>query len=184
MLEIIEREDRRIARFVDELLDVARIRSGQLHFDFELVDLTEIVRSVSSRFDSELAQSGSTLTVSASGGIVGVWDRMRLEQIVTNLLSNAIKFGMGRPIEITVSASAGVARLVVKDQGLGIPPDRQAAIFQPFERAVSARHYGGLGLGLYIVRTIIEGLGGAVHLQSGAGAGATFTIDLPQARPS
>lgn len=182
MLDLIAREDRRLTRFVDELLDVARIRSGQLHFDFEEVDLAEVTRAAAVRLGPDVSRSGSSLSIMTEGRIVGYWDRFRADQIVTNLLANAIKFGQGRPIEIVVSASDGRAKLVVTDHGIGIPPDRQQAIFEPFERAVSTRHYGGLGLGLYIVRTIVTGLGGTVRVDSQPGAGATFTVELPESR--
>jgi PAS domain S-box-containing protein len=182
-LEIIEREDLRLARFVDELLDVGRIRGGPLRFDFEEVDLANVVREVGAHMGKELTRSGSALTISAAP-VLGQWDRFRLEQVVSNLLSNAIRFGLGRPIQIAATAADGCARLVVTDSGLGIPEEAQARLFQPFERAVSARHYGGLGLGLYIVRTIVEGLGGKVSVRSRPGAGATFTVELPQTRPS
>ncbi len=182
MFEIVEREDRRLARFVEELLDLGRIRTGSLPFTFEEVDLGEVVRDASARLGAELARSGSSLSIATEGRPVGTWDRFRLEQVVTNLLSNAIKFGLGRPIEIAASAREGRARLVVRDQGIGIPPAAQERIFQPFERAVSVRHYGGLGLGLHIVRTIVTALGGTITLESAPGAGSTFTVELPQSR--
>ena len=72
----------------------------------------------------------------------------------------------------------------MRDQGIGIPREMQERVFQPFERAVSARHYGGLGLGLHIVRTIVSGLGGSVTLASAPGSGSTFTVELPQRRVS
>jgi PAS domain S-box-containing protein len=183
MLQIIEREDHRLSRFVDELLDVGRIRTGGLHFDLAPVDLADVVRESVSQLAPEVTRSRSSLALALNGAALGMWDRRRLEQVVTNLLSNAIKFGLGRPIEVTVAQASGVARLVVHDHGIGIPVDRQERIFEPFERAVSARHYGGLGLGLYIVRRIVEGLGGKVMVHSAPDAGSTFTVELPQGRP-
>jgi signal transduction histidine kinase len=182
MCEIIEREDRRLTRFVDELLDVTRLRVGGLHFDFTRVDLAEVVRETVSRLATEITRSRSALSVATTGEAMGIWDRLRLEQVVTNLLTNAIKFGLGRPIEVSVTHAGGIARLVVHDSGIGIPLDRQESIFEPFERAVSRRHYGGLGLGLYIVRRIVEGLRGTVTVQSKPDAGASFVVELPQSR--
>ncbi len=106
-------------------------------------------------------------------------DRSRIDRVVTNLLSNAIKFGPGQPIEVLVSAERGVARLAVRDHGIGIDPAQRAWIFGRFERAVSERHYGGLGLGLYISRRIVEDHGGSIRCESLPGAGATFTVELP-----
>ncbi len=182
MLAAIEREDHRLARFVDELLDVSRIRSRQLHFVFAPVDLVEVAREVVTRMAAELAQSGSSLSFTAPGQVVGTWDRMRLEQVVGNLLSNAIKFGLGKPVELRIESDGETAKLVVRDQGIGIAADARRRVFSPFERAVSSRQFGGLGLGLYIVRTIVDGMGGAVRLDSRPGAGATFTVELPLAR--
>jgi signal transduction histidine kinase len=114
---------------------------------------------------------------------VGRWDKARIEQVVANLLSNAIKYGAGKPIEITVEADGTTARLTVADHGIGIAPDRVPRIFERFERAVSSLHYSGLGLGLYIVRRVLDALGGSVRVQSAAGEGATFIVELPQCGP-
>jgi PAS domain S-box-containing protein len=182
LLEIIEREDRRLSRFVDELLDVVQVRAGGLHFDLASVDLAEIVRKTVARLAPDITRSRSSLSVATTGAVSGIWDRERLEQVVTNLLTNAIKFGLGRPVEVTVGEAGGIARLTVRDHGLGITLERQQSIFEPFERAVSVRHYGGLGLGLYIVRRIVEGLHGTVTVQSTPDAGSTFVVELPQGR--
>jgi PAS domain S-box-containing protein len=180
VLDIIAREDRRLGTFVDELLDLGRIRTGRFHFTFEEVDLGDVVRDVTARSGAELAKCGSSLSITTAGGLVGQWDRFRLEQIVSHLLSNAMKFGLRKPISIAVSSGDGRATLVVRDQGAGIAPEMHERIFQPFERAVSARNYGGLGLGLHIVRTIVQGLGGTVSVESQLGHGSAFIVELPQ----
>jgi signal transduction histidine kinase len=177
---IIEREDRRLARFVDELLDITRIRSGALVFSFSPVDLGEIVRAAAARLEPELARSGSHLSLFAEEPVRGQWDAFRLDQVVTNLIANAIKFGLGRPIDVRVTNLNDHARLIVQDRGLGIPPEARERIFTPFARGVSARHYGGLGLGLYIVKTIIEGLSGEVRVESPSSTGTRFVIELPK----
>jgi signal transduction histidine kinase len=122
--------------------------------------------------------------VVASGRPIGQWDRFRLTQVATNLLSNAIKFGQGRPITITVKEDNGVTTLEVQDHGIGIPPERIDQIFKPFERAVSARNYGGLGLGLFIVYTIVEALGGTIRVESQLDMGSKFIVELRNARSS
>jgi PAS domain S-box-containing protein len=179
LIGVIDREERRLTRLVDELLDLGRMQAGRLQFVFEPVDLTELVREVGARLASEVARSGSTLTIHTEGSTVGTWDRLRLDQAVANLLSNAIKFGLGRPIEVNVRGGDRGVTLALTDHGVGIRKDMQRAIFEPFERAVPARHYGGLGLGLYIVRTIVDGLGGTLMVRSEEGQGSTFTIELP-----
>jgi signal transduction histidine kinase len=113
-----------------------------------------------------------------------VWDSSRLEQVLTNLLTNALKFGPGQPIEVGIHNAGVAAELVVRDYGVGIDPARQPFVFDRFERAVSARHYGGLGLGLYITRRIIQAHGGNVRVASEPGRGATFTVTLPWVAPA
>jgi predicted ATPase/signal transduction histidine kinase/PAS domain-containing protein len=179
-LDVIQREDRRLARFVDELLDIGRIRGGRMQFTYEEVDLSDVVRSATAKAAAELARSGSSLSVTTEGQCVGHWDRFRLDQVVTNLLSNAIKFGLGKPIAISVKLHDGRVSLVVKDHGIGISPEMHKRIFRPFERAVAVRHYGGLGLGLFIVHTVVDGLGGRITVESTPNTGATFTVELPR----
>ena len=177
---LIERQIGRLTRLIDELLEVSRIQAGRIDFDIEDVDLVATVRDVVHRFETDLLRAHCKVTLSALAPVVGRWDRSKLEQIATNLLTNAIKFGAGKPIEISVEeAPRGTARLTVTDHGIGIAPDRLPRIFERFERAVSSREYGGLGLGLYIVRTLVQGLGGNVRAASLPGSGSTFTIELP-----
>jgi signal transduction histidine kinase len=182
-LDLVEREDRRLGRFVDELLDVGRIQAGRFAFDFQEVDFAAVVRAAAGPLAGELARSRSSLAITTESTLVGHWDRFRLEQVVTSLLSNAIKFGLGKPIEISLAASDRQAVLRVTDHGQGIAAGMREKIFLPFERAVSARHYGGLGLGLYIVRTIVTGMGGTVGLESERGAGTSFVVTLPREVP-
>jgi PAS domain S-box-containing protein len=184
LLDVIEREGRRVARLTDELVDLARIRSGQISFVFEPVELVDVVREAAARAAPDAARSGSLVTVVAVTPALGRWDRVRLDQIVTKLLSNAIKFGRGRPVELQIESDARWARLVVRDQGIGIDEAERSKLFAPFERAVMPRHYGGLGLGLYIVRRLVEGMGGSVRLESQPDVGTTVTVELPLAKAS
>jgi|GEM_PF-2427071 len=184
MLALADRQVRHIARFVDELLDVTRLRGQRMHLELEEVDLAAVAREVAARMEEEIGRSGSALTVRADQPVVGKWDRLRLEQLVFNLVGNALKFGRGGPVSLAAWLEGGpagsTAVLQVVDHGIGIAPSRQANIFQAFERAVSPRRYGGLGLGLYICRSIAEALGGTIDVQSEEGRGATFTVRLPR----
>jgi len=181
LLAVVEREDRRLSRFVEELLDLGRFREGRFQLQYEPVSLGEVVREVARRLDPDLVRSGSSLSVLTAENVIGRWDRFRLEQVVTNLLSNAIKYGLGHPIEVRIRAVEGRALLTVTDRGIGIQPEVVPRLFRPFERGVSERHYGGLGLGLHIVKTIVEAMGGSVTVKvDGApGRGATFLVELP-----
>ncbi len=178
LVGIIDREEHRLERLVDELLDLGRLQSGHLHLLLEPVDLGDVVRDAATRVTTDLARSGSSLTIHGERSVSGRWDRVRLEQIVANLISNAIKFGNGKPIEIELARRGDRAVLTVTDHGIGIPEHKLATIFEPFERAVPARHYGGLGLGLYIVRAIVTRFGGLIGVRS-AGAWTAFTVELP-----
>jgi PAS domain S-box-containing protein len=179
-LELIEREDRRLSRFVDELLDLGELRAGHLRFQLEPVNLADVLQDAVKQLTVEVVASGSPVSVKTPPDIVGDWDRFRLTQVVTNLLSNAIKFGLGKPIEIDVSTTDDRVRVTVRDQGVGIEPTAQERIFNPFERNVSTRHYGGLGIGLHIVKTVVEAMGGRVSVDSAPGVGATFVVELPR----
>ncbi|WP_437599153.1 ATP-binding protein [Sorangium sp. So ce590] len=179
-LEMIKRQVERLARLITNLLDISRISAGRLQIELEDVDLAATVNDVLDRFRDELSAAGCPVDLSASASIVGRWDRLRLDQIVTNLLSNAIKYGAGKPIDVAVRDLGDRARLVVRDRGIGIAPDQQARIFERFERAVSSENYSGFGMGLWIVRQIADALGATIEVDSRPGDGATFTVDLPK----
>jgi len=104
---------------------------------------------------------------------------VRVEQVITNLVGNAVKFGARHPIAIDVADADGGARVSVRDRGVGIDARDQQRIFGRFERSVSARHFGGLGLGLWVAKQIADAHAGTISVQSEPGAGATFTLALP-----
>jgi signal transduction histidine kinase len=172
----------RLARLIDNLLDVTRIASGRMTFSPEVTDLRDLVEVVLLGARQALARSGSTVELSAHGPVIGEWDCLTLESAVFNLVANAITYGAGKPIEIDVAVEDDRARLVVTDHGIGIPVEQQERIFRRFERAVPEQHFGGFGLGLWVARTILEGHGGTLTVASELGAGSTFTVLLPLAR--
>jgi predicted ATPase/signal transduction histidine kinase/tRNA A-37 threonylcarbamoyl transferase component Bud32 len=183
LLRLASAQIGRLNRLITDLLDVSRIEAGKLTLELEPFALEKLVGDVVARFSPELKQLGYEVSIVSDVAVIGRWDRSRIDQVVTNLLSNAIKFGARRPIEIKVAASGGTAVLAVIDHGIGVDTIRQSHIFERFGRAVSAEHYGGLGLGLYICRRIIEAHGGSIRVDSQPGAGATFTVELPCAGP-
>jgi signal transduction histidine kinase len=179
-LEMMDRQVARLTKLVSNLLDISRITSQRLQLERETLDLGTLVREVVARFQHELTRAGCAVTLHAPDGMTGLWDKSRLDQVITNLLSNAMKYGSGKPIEIWVEGDVGVARLRIQDQGIGIAPEDQARIFQRFERAVSVHSYGGFGLGLWIVAQIVDAVGGKIAVNSSPGSGATFIVDLPR----
>jgi signal transduction histidine kinase len=174
-----EAQVRKLAGLVNDLLDVAKLAQGRLPLQLEVVDLRGVVRDVLEQLSSEAARAGCRVEVGEGAPVVGRWDRSRLEQVVTNLLTNALKYGARRPIHVDVGWADGLARLSVRDEGIGIAPEHRGRIFGRFERAVSDRHYGGLGLGLHITQQIVSALGGSISLESEEGRGSTFTVELP-----
>lgn len=184
--DVVRRQVDRLARLISEMLDVSRIDAGRLELARDEVDLGELVREVVARFAGELERAEMTIELDAAEGVIGQWDRLRLDQVVTNLLHNAIKYGKGAPIRVTlaIDAAAGAAKLTVTDRGIGISAVDQARIFGRFERAVSSRAYGGMGVGLFIVAQILAAHHAEISVASEPGQGATFVVTLPIARPS
>jgi PAS domain S-box-containing protein len=176
---VAQRQVERLTRLINELLDVSRIEAGRLELDREDVDLAELVRDVVSRFSGELERANSAVELSLQSGVVGHWDRLRLDQVVTNLLQNAIKYGRSRPIHVIVEALPDRARFCVRDQGIGISKSDLQRIFGRFERAVSSRAYGGMGVGLFIVDQILKAHEGSIEVESEPGVGSTFVVELP-----
>lgn len=180
-LEVCARQSQRMGGLVELLLDVGRVQAGRLELHRGRVDLGALVKGVVGRLAEDIARSGCAVTVHVEEPVVGSWDGARLEQIVISLLANALKFGAGSPIEIRIGRTDDTAQLTLIDHGIGISSEAQARIFERFGRAVSTRHYGGLGLGLFIARAIVEAHGGRVRVASAPGQGSTFTVELPLA---
>jgi PAS domain S-box-containing protein len=174
------RQVERLKGLIDGLLDVSRIAMGRLELDLAEIDLGEIAREVAERFEDEAERQRCSLRVEGDS-VLGLWDKVRIEQVVTNLVTNAIKYSPGTAIEVLVSGDERCATLCVRDRGIGIRSQDLARIFERFERAVSSRNYGGLGLGLYITRQVVEAHGGSIDVSSQPGEGATFTVRLPRA---
>jgi signal transduction histidine kinase len=178
-----ERNVDRLVRLVDQLLDVSRIRAGRLEMHLESCDLSDIARTVVDSFRDAAAHAGNDLVLETADGVVGKWDRSRLEHVVSNLVGNAIKFGAGKTIEVRTAIDGGRARLSVADHGVGIAPDEQGRIFGRFQQGRLSRDKGGLGLGLWITRRMVDAHGGTIAVKSNPGEGSTFTVELPLVAP-
>ncbi len=177
---VASRQSAELADFVDELVDVSRAEN-HLELVPEHTDLADAVRAVVARMGPRLTAAGCSVELDLESA-PGAFDRRRIEQVVAILLDNALKFGPRKPVRVVVRADADRARLSVVDQGIGIAPPERERIFERFERAVSTRHYGGLGLGLYVARRIVDAHGGAITVTSEPWQGATFTVELPVSR--
>lgn len=175
-----EWQTRRLGQLVDQFLDVSHLVAGHaLELRRRRVDLGELVTGVLEGMQRQIEASGSEVVRELRRPAEGEWDPRRLETVVTGLVQNALKFGQGRPIDVRVAPGEGTVRLVVRDRGIGMSESEQAHIFDRFSRSVSELHYGGLGLGLYISRWVVEAHGGRISVESRPGEGATFTVELP-----
>jgi signal transduction histidine kinase len=182
-LEVVDRQAERLAGLLESVLDVTRLRIGRLPLKLEAVDLGAIVDEIAATQREPLAQSGCTLTVERRGRLQGQWDRGRLTQVLSNLVVNAMKHGGAGPIEISLEGGDAQVAAVVRDHGPGVPRGAEDRIFRRFEHASAPSEVRGMGLGLYIAREIIEAHGGRIRVQSPAGGGAAFRIELPTGVP-
>ncbi len=183
-LQRAARSSDRLARLIESLLDVSRIATGKFALDPKPFDLGESVGRLLDGLRPAAATAGCELTLTTGGGaLAGVWDQLRIEQVVTNLVANAIKYAAGTPIEVSLNGDGDQVVLVVRDHGPGIGEAELERIFGRFERAEAIGHHGGLGLGLYLIREIVEGHGGSVTASNADDGGARFEVHLPSHPP-
>ena len=180
MIERDQRQIRNMVRLIDDMLDVTRMRRDALSIRTQPVDLAALARAVVENLRQQAEAAGSAITLEAPAGLHGVWDEFRIEQVLTNLLTNALRYGSGKPVEMVVQPVGEMARVSVRDHGIGIAPEDHERIFEQFERTEGSRqHAPGLGLGLYITRKIVDLHAGQVGVESTPGQGATFVVNLP-----
>ena len=177
------RSGERLVALVESLLDVSRLATRQFALRRERVDLAAVLDEVIGELQRPAALARCALTLRAPGPVEGVLDRVRLEQVLHNLVVNALKYGAGQPVDVRLERDDGEAVIAVRDHGPGIAADDAARIFDRFERAAPVRHYGGLGLGLYVSRQIVEAHGGSIAVRNADGGGAEFTVRVPLAQP-
>jgi signal transduction histidine kinase len=180
MSNTIVRQTLRLGRLVDHMLDASRIMTQRLTLTLTQVNLSNLVQEIASGFTERCERAGSVLTSYIAPGVVGHWDGDRLAQVVSNLLDNALKFGSGKPIQVSLRAEGDQAVLEVRDEGIGVAPEHTATLFDPFVRAVSPRSFGGLGLGLFMCKAIVDAHGGSIDIASQPGEGSAFTVRLPR----
>ncbi|MGC2491852.1 ATP-binding protein [Candidatus Binatus sp.] len=169
----------RMRRLVDRLLDVSQLARGRLKLELEQGDLDEVVKEAVERFTEVASNAKCEVRLTAPKAIRMQIDRFRLDEAIGNVISNAIKYGAGKPVTIDLKAKDGKAILVVQDRGIGIPEQDLSRIFGRFERTSISRNYGGLGLGLYIAKQVIEQHEGSIRAENRPGGGARIVIELP-----
>jgi signal transduction histidine kinase len=183
MLETFSDQIQRLSQLVDQLLDVSHINMEWFELRLEEIDLVAVARGVADRLAEQLERAGCRLELEFEGRVIGEWDKLRIEQVVRNLLTNAMKYGANRPLRMKVFSEADKAMLQVEDRGIGIRKQDQMRIFERFERAASS-NYGGLGLGLFIARQIVQAHAGRIWVESEPGKGTTFFVELPRSSSS
>jgi signal transduction histidine kinase len=180
-LEIVYRQTGKLARLIDELLDVSRIQTGRIEFRYGDVDLSELANEVATRM--QLTTTTHAISVNRESENVVMADRDHLEQVLNNLVTNAIKYSpKGGSITIDVRPDDGGVRLSVTDEGIGIPAKELEAIFGLFYRSPdrAARDAAGMGLGLYISKEIVVRHGGRIWAESAGTKGSVLNVVIPR----
>lgn len=168
----------RLSSLINTLIEAQHDGSGHIMLARTELDMADLVHTVIDRLRPRGDLVGSTIEVDVPT-CRGQWDQLRLAQVFTNLLTNAIKYGKGGPIHVSGTADDTRVEIRVRDHGIGIESRDADRIFEKFERAVPA-NYGGLGLGLYIARQLIQAHGGTIQVESAPGHGSTFSVVLPR----
>jgi PAS domain S-box-containing protein len=180
-VERVARSVERLNDLVESLLDASQLTSGHVALHLEPFDADVALRELVDELRDPASKAGCTLTATIEPRIAVCWDRVRIDQVITNLISNALKYGSGKPIRVQLAHDGDDAvRIEVEDEGPGIPEEDLSRIFGRFERASSLRHHGGLGLGLYLAREIVEAHGGSISARNKPSGGACFIVSLPR----
>lgn len=169
----------RLSKLIDDLLDVSRISAGKLKLDLEEVNLQDILKEILVQYGHQLQSNHEKVELEADVPVYCKVDPLRIEQVLINLLTNAVKYAPMKTIRISLVKEKNCAKICVKDQGPGISKEHHERIFRRFERVKATDNIGGLGLGLYISRQIIEAHNGKIYVESEPGAGSNFIIELP-----
>jgi hypothetical protein len=182
-VEIIEQSGGHLLNLVNEILDLAKIESGEMRFARVAVPLADLLSEVAAVHRVTAEAKGLKFQTVLADDLPAefITDRTRLRQILNNLLSNAVKFTDAGSIVFSASRVDGELAFAVRDTGPGIPPESRETIFEKFKQLENflTREHGGTGLGLALVRQLADNMGGRVTLDTAIGVGSTFTVHLP-----
>jgi signal transduction histidine kinase len=176
---VIKQQMMRLDAMLSRVLRLSSDSDAKLTLKCETVDLTRLIPEAIEQLARSYPDLPQRVRVRIRGEVKGTWDASAVGEVLTNLLGNAAKFGEGRPIDLNVSRRGSQVAIEVRDRGIGISPCDHQRIFERFTRVVPARSYPGLGLGLWIARTLVEAQGGTVRVFSVLGRGAIFMVRLP-----
>ncbi len=179
IIDTFRRQVTRLSRLVTELLDLGRAQTQRIELKKTEIRIAELIRSVVKQFEAQLQDASIGPTLQGPEELKIECDSFRLEQVLVNLVANALKYAPGSPLEIHWLSEGKDVAIRVCDRGPGVPEHERARIFEKFARASSYRHFGGMGLGLFISRSIVEAHGGSIHCESDPGRLTTFTVRLP-----
>jgi two-component system, OmpR family, sensor kinase len=182
-LKRLERQVDTYLRRATVLLEVIRISSGNLRLHFAEVNLSRLVRQAVTNMSPLAERAGCRVRLTVQEGITGRCDAMAMEQVLENLVSNAVRYGPGQPIEVAFASDGHVARLSVRDEGIGISERDQAEIFERFHTLPRIKPDGGFGVGLWVTRHLVNAMQGKISVSSNPGEGSAFTVKLPLRSP-
>jgi signal transduction histidine kinase len=177
-LDAVDRQSAKLGMLVGQLLDVSRLEAGQLTIEPRMTDVVALVRGVASA--AEATTKRCEFVVQGVPKAMAFLDPLRFEQVLTNVVDNAVKYSpKGGPVTIEVGERADKVRITVTDEGLGVPVEHRARIFDRYFQAHAARRLGGMGLGLYISRQIVDLHGGKIEAVFPESGGTRMVITLP-----
>jgi len=169
----------RLMSTVSRIVDVADLRRGKLQLEPTSVDLVAVIEEVCRELEHAAATAGAALIITARGPVVGQWDRARVKQIASNLVTNAIRHGCGGGVELSVRGAANLAELEIRDHGPGLDGSALPWLFDCFDQVAPGRARG-LGIGLWVVKTLCTAMGGSVAAENCSDGGARFCVVLPR----
>jgi len=179
LLPVLTRQTERMQRLVEDLLDMGRFTADRMHCDKEPIELATVVEATIEQLAPQLAVANQHFSVEVEPGLQGIWDPHRLQQVLANLAFNALTHG-APPFSLSTRRTDDSVQIVVKDNGPGVPPEDRERIFHAFERIDWSPEAGsGLGLGLHIAQRIVNAHDGVIRVESDAGSGTSFIVELP-----